>query len=394
MGAFSGRGREPGGSSPPTSLAHWLPMVYRRAIGRRWRIGATFTGPSAPTWALYGVGARVAENRPVVHSELCCPEAAGGAARAGLSRRRQRGSSAARLTSEIDARTATSRVQAQEQSRGNQLASCKTLAFVVAFDCRSARPISTTSARQAPRDSSLRWCSGASNVTITPSPRKAPCSKCKMSSSTRPPLRLAGARDLRSRLVLATLARRPVEIRRLRADAERPGLRGDEASFVRLLDKLTSGSRISIDETGTTLRYSPGTLCGGSIEHDCGPSGRPIGWFLSALLPLAPFGAKPLHLTLKGVTCGNDKARSADALSKIAAPLLDKFGCKGCAIDVERREAIYKRQEAGLDEAGRVRYTKVSLCEDAGSRRPRCTVPNETSPGRGLRYQMRAGVSQ
>ena len=51
------------------------------------------------------------------------------------------------------------------------------------------------------------------------------------SSSTRPPLRLAGARDLRSRLVLATLARRPIEIRRLRADAERPGLRGDEASF-------------------------------------------------------------------------------------------------------------------------------------------------------------------
>ena len=112
-----------------------------------------------------------------------------------------------------------------------------------------------------------------------------------MSSSTRPPLRLTGARDLRSRLVLATLARRPVEIRRLRADAERPGLRGDEASFVRLLDKLTSGSRISIDETGTTLRYSPGTLCGGSIEHDCGPSGRPIGWFLSALAQIAASSA-------------------------------------------------------------------------------------------------------
>ena len=81
---------------------------------------------------------------------------------------------------------------------------------------------------------------------------------------------MTGARDLRSRLVLATLARRPIEIRRLRADAERPGLRGDEASFVRLLDKLTSGSRISIDETGTTLRYAPGTLCGGSIDNVCG----------------------------------------------------------------------------------------------------------------------------
>jgi len=40
MGAFSGRGREPGGSSPPTSLAHWLPMVYVVLLGsRRWRIG-------------------------------------------------------------------------------------------------------------------------------------------------------------------------------------------------------------------------------------------------------------------------------------------------------------------------------------------------------------------
>ena len=63
MGAFSGRGREPGGSSPPTSLAHWLPMVYRCAIGldglgRRFREPATAyrrragkTGPSAPPWS-------------------------------------------------------------------------------------------------------------------------------------------------------------------------------------------------------------------------------------------------------------------------------------------------------------------------------------------------------
>ena len=32
MGAFSARGREPGGSSPPTS-AHWLPMAYAVLLG-------------------------------------------------------------------------------------------------------------------------------------------------------------------------------------------------------------------------------------------------------------------------------------------------------------------------------------------------------------------------
>jgi len=175
-----------------------------------------------------------------------------------------------------------------------------------------------------------------------------------MSSTTRPPLRLSGARDLRSRLVLATLARRPVEIRRIRADAEKPGLRGDEASFLRLLDKLTSGSRINIDETGTTLRFSPGTLCGGSVEHDCGPSTRPVGWFMSAILPLAPFGARPLLLTLKGVTCGNSKARSADALAKCAAPILENFGCRGCVIDIERREASSREKRDWSKLAGSV----------------------------------------
>ena len=50
MGAFSGRGREPGGSSPPTSLAHWLPMAYvvRRLVSR------TFEGRGAGVGAARG----------------------------------------------------------------------------------------------------------------------------------------------------------------------------------------------------------------------------------------------------------------------------------------------------------------------------------------------------
>ena len=71
MGAFSGLGRLPGGSSPPTSFAHWLPMVYRGAIGldgvgRRFRASATayrrHAGKATPQCTglgvqLYGVGA-------------------------------------------------------------------------------------------------------------------------------------------------------------------------------------------------------------------------------------------------------------------------------------------------------------------------------------------------
>ena len=49
-----------------------------------------------------------------------------------------------------------------------------------------------------------------------------------------------------------------------------------EASFLRLLEKLTNGSRIDISYTGTTVAFRPGVLVGGKVEHDCGTS-RAVG---------------------------------------------------------------------------------------------------------------------
>ncbi len=63
---------------------------------------------------------------------------------------------------------------------------------------------------------------------------------------------------LRTRLVLATLSGRAVRIRRIRALDQEPGLREAEASLVRLLDKITDGSRVEVSETGTALFFSPG----------------------------------------------------------------------------------------------------------------------------------------
>uniref|UniRef100_A0A8C8ASZ9 RNA 3'-terminal phosphate cyclase domain-containing protein n=1 Tax=Otus sunia TaxID=257818 RepID=A0A8C8ASZ9_9STRI len=74
-----------------------------------------------------------------------------------------------------------------------------------------------------------------------------------------------------------------------------------EASFIRLIDKVTNGSRIEINQTGTTLYYQPGLLYGGSLEHDCSPS-RSIGYYLESLLCLAPFMKHPLKIVLRGVT--------------------------------------------------------------------------------------------
>lgn len=53
------------------------------------------------------------------------------------------------------------------------------------------------------------------------------------------------------------------------------------------------------------LFYMPGLLLGGSVEHDCNMQ-RSVGYYLEALLMLAPFMKTPLKATLRGVT--NDHA--------------------------------------------------------------------------------------
>ncbi|NWI30379.1 RCL1 protein, partial [Sula dactylatra] len=106
-----------------------------------------------------------------------------------------------------------------------------------------------------------------------------------------------------------------------------------EASFIRLIDKVTNGSRIEINQTGTSLYYQPGLLHGGSLEHDCSPS-RSIGYYLESLLCLAPFMKHPLKITLRGVT--NDQVDpSVDVLKATALSLLKKFGIDGENLEIK-----------------------------------------------------------
>ena len=63
-------------------------------------------------------------------------------------------------------------------------------------------------------------------------------------------LRFQGCQAFRQRLVCATLAGRPIRIDDIRANDESPGLRDFEASFLRLLEKVTNGCKVEIKETG------------------------------------------------------------------------------------------------------------------------------------------------
>ena len=68
-----------------------------------------------------------------------------------------------------------------------------------------------------------------------------------------------GATQFRQRLVVSLLSHRPLLIRNIRADdLENPGLKDYEANFLRLIDQITNGSRMEINNTGTQIRFQPG----------------------------------------------------------------------------------------------------------------------------------------
>ncbi|XP_056147204.1 RNA 3'-terminal phosphate cyclase-like protein [Lampris incognitus] len=159
-----------------------------------------------------------------------------------------------------------------------------------------------------------------------------------------------GCNFFRQRLVLSTLSGKRVKIKNIRSKDDNPGLRDFEASFIRLLDKVTNGTRIEINQTGTSLFYQPGLLYGGVVDHDCNPQ-RSIGYYLEALLLLAPFMKSPLKATLKGVT--NDPTDpSVDLLKSAALPVMKKFGIEGEGMDLK----VVKRGMAP-DGGGEVVFT-------------------------------------
>ena len=63
---------------------------------------------------------------------------------------------------------------------------------------------------------------------------------------------------------------------------------------------------------------------GGRIQHDCGTA-RAIGYYLEALVALAPFAKRPVHATLTGIT--NDGIdQCVDSFRNVTLPLLRAFG--------------------------------------------------------------------
>ncbi|CAN6674955.1 RNA 3'-terminal phosphate cyclase-like protein [Trichomonascus vanleenenianus] len=151
------------------------------------------------------------------------------------------------------------------------------------------------------------------------------------------PITFTNSEDFRIRLVLATLSGKPVRISGIRSDDVDPGLRDYEVSFLRLLEAITNGSAIEISYTGTTVIYRPGVIIGGTVRHKC-PLSRGVGYFIEPVLLLAPFGKKPLTLTLEGVT-SSSKDTGVDTIRTAVFPVMEKFGIDRQELRIVKRGA-------------------------------------------------------
>uniref|UniRef100_A0A2N9JAZ4 RNA 3'-terminal phosphate cyclase domain-containing protein n=1 Tax=Fagus sylvatica TaxID=28930 RepID=A0A2N9JAZ4_FAGSY len=151
--------------------------------------------------------------------------------------------------------------------------------------------------------------------------------------------RMKGSENLRLRLVLATLTSTPLIIEEIRAEDTLPGLRPHEISCCRLIERLCKRGKIVIDETGTKLKYKPGTIEGGrsvaagELMHDCGVT-RSISYFLEPLILLALFAKLPVTIILKGIT-NDSKDPSIDTFRAATFPLLNRFGVPSEGLDLK-----------------------------------------------------------
>ncbi|XP_043257625.1 RNA 3'-terminal phosphate cyclase-like protein isoform X1 [Colletes gigas] len=148
-----------------------------------------------------------------------------------------------------------------------------------------------------------------------------------------------GCNYLRYRLLLSTLSGKPVRITDIRIKDDDPGLKEYEVSFIRLLDKITNGSRIELNETGTNLYYNPGLLHGGELEHDCSLQ-RGIGYYLEGIMILAPFCKSPVDIKLRGIT-NNTIDPCVDRIKATAVPMLKRFlmGDNEVVFNIKKRGA-------------------------------------------------------
>ncbi|KJH45465.1 RNA-3'-phosphate cyclase [Dictyocaulus viviparus] len=112
-----------------------------------------------------------------------------------------------------------------------------------------------------------------------------------------------GCNFFRQRLTYSLLSGRPIVIHDIRKDDDAPGIKDFEAKFISLLERITNGTIVEINTTGTKVHFRPGLIIGGVLTMDCGAE-RCLSYYLEPLIIISPFCKNAMNLKLKGLyTC-------------------------------------------------------------------------------------------
>lgn len=130
-----------------------------------------------------------------------------------------------------------------------------------------------------------------------------------------------GSNHIKQKLILATLAGKSIKITDIRA--HEGGIKEFEVNLIRLIDKLTNGTKIKLHPSGTELDFSPGILYGGKIEHSC-CNEKSIGYYLDVLISFGPFCKHAIEVNFKGVTNSEDNP-SVDHIKTSAFNIMKRF---------------------------------------------------------------------
>ena len=192
---------------------------------------------------------------------------------------------------------------------------------------------------------------------------------------SQPPIEYHGHEYLRQWLLLSLLSCRQIIIKDIRAEDENPGLRPHELSLLRLVEKLTNGSIVNINKTGTRVIFRPGIIdCndGMLIHHECDLA-RSITYYLEFVVPLAIFGKTILSLQLEGVT-DSCLDQSIDCFKNAATHLVRLFNNQDNTIDIQIKKRAYAPLGGGivtLTQKYVKRLESVSLTDEGKVKRVR-----------------------
>ena len=136
----------------------------------------------------------------------------------------------------------------------------------------------------------------------------------------------SGSNLFRLKIAYSFLLNRPIRISNIRPDSTNPGMTPYEISFLKLVSEISNGTKIHINETGTSVTLIPGTITnkyGTEFSFDCDKS-RCITYYAEGILPISLYGKESLHIILNGIT-NNSLDNSVDSFKMSTCVLLQKL---------------------------------------------------------------------